>query len=371
SRGEIAYGCSLVEQDMGVITRVAAAHTEKIGTVDDVAHEKGSMFASLARDGVALGNGDDLRVRAQLLRSPAARWFTYGFAEDADLRIMERETRGISLSRVLLRFGERAQKNLGVFREIELTLPLLGDAGAYAAAAALLTAAVLRPGLEAEPIRHALTRLEGEEGRLQVVPLADGTVLLDDCYNANRASVVASLRTAAELARAEGRRMIAVLGEMRELGDLSAEEHRIVGEEAAALGVAALIAVQGDAAEIAQVARGQGVEVIFVSDAEAALNVLRTRIKPGDLVLVKGSRGVGLDGLVRALKSPPGLLHDLRTPVPLPQCCWMAQLFERSPLHSLPDHCSHDDRDADQLPDLALVHPRAAEETNRTSGAGG
>jgi UDP-N-acetylmuramoyl-tripeptide--D-alanyl-D-alanine ligase len=306
SRGEIAHGCSLIEQDVGVITRVAAAHTEQIGTVDDVAREKGSMFASLRRGGVAVGNGDDPRVRAQLLRSPAGRWFTYGTAEDTDLRIVGREAQGFSSSRVSLRFGERAREELRVFGEIELTLPLLGDAGAYAAGAAVLTAAALRPGLEAEAVRRAFAGLEGEEGRLQAVPLADGSVLLDDCYNANRASTVASLRTAGELARAEGRRLLAVLGEMRELGPLAEEEHRAVGEEAAAQGVAALVAVQGDAAAIARAAGERGAEAIFVPDAPAALEAIRGRLRPGDLLLVKGSRGVGLDLVVRALKSLPG-----------------------------------------------------------------
>jgi UDP-N-acetylmuramoyl-tripeptide--D-alanyl-D-alanine ligase len=155
-------------------------------------------------------------------------------------------------------------------------------------------------------VRRAFAGLEGEEGRLQAVPLADGSVLLDDCYNANRASTVASLRTAGELARAEGRRLLAVLGEMRELGPLAEEEHRAVGEEAAAQGVAALVAVQGDAAAIARAAGERGAEAIFVPDAPAALEAIRGRLRPGDLLLVKGSRGVGLDLVVRALKSLPG-----------------------------------------------------------------
>jgi hypothetical protein len=124
-------------------------------------------------------------------------------APGADLRIVERSPLGLTRSRVLLRAGERARQELGFFDEIELDLPLLGDAGAYAAAAALLVAATLRPGLDPGAMRRAFAEIEGEGGRLQALQLADGTVILDDSYNANGASVVASLRTAAELARRE------------------------------------------------------------------------------------------------------------------------------------------------------------------------
>lgn len=299
SRGEIAHGCGLIEQDVGVLTRVAAAHTEQIGTLDDVAHEKGAMFASLPPGGVAVVNGDDPRARAQLLRCGAGRWFRYGVAPGADLRIVERSPLGLTRSRVLLRAGERARQELGFFDEIELDLPLLGDAGAYAAAAALLVAATLRPGLDPGAMRRAFAEIEGEGGRLQALQLADGTVILDDSYNANGASVVASLRTAAELARREGRRLLVALGEMRELGALSAAEHRRVGEEVAAQGATALVAVQGDAAEIARAAAG--IDACFVEDARAALDEVRARLRAGDLLLVKGSRGVGLDLLVRSL----------------------------------------------------------------------
>jgi UDP-N-acetylmuramoyl-tripeptide--D-alanyl-D-alanine ligase len=311
SRGEIAYGCSLIEQHTGIVTLVGAAHTENIGTIDDVAHEKGFMFATLPRGGTAIGNADDLRVRAQLFRTPVERWITYGEAADADVRILGRRPGGLASSRLRLSFSKRVSSKVrheGVVSEVEFETPLLGIAGAYACAAAFAAVASQVTFLDErmEKIAGALGVIEGEDGRLRAVRGADDTVLVDDCYNANRASTVASLRAAAELARAEGRRLVAVLGEMLELGALSADEHRIVGQEVAAQGAAALVAVQGDAAEIARAAAAGGIDACFVPDAPAALEAIRGQLRPGDLLLVKGSRGVGLDLLVRALKSPPG-----------------------------------------------------------------
>jgi UDP-N-acetylmuramoyl-tripeptide--D-alanyl-D-alanine ligase len=311
SRGEIAYGCSLIEQDTGIVTLVGAAHTENIGTIDDVAHEKGFMFATLPRGGIAIANGDDLRVRAQRFRAAVERWITYGEAADADVCILERRPSGLTGSRLRLSFSKRVSREVrheGAAREVEFETPLLGIAGAYASAAAFAAVASEVTFLDEhiDKIARALGEIEGEDGRLRALRGVDGTVIVDDCYNANRPSTVASLRTAAELARTEGRRLVAVLGEMLELGALSTDEHRIVGQEVAAQGVAALVAVQGDAAEIARVAAVAGIDACFVPDAPAALEALWGRLRPGDLVLVKGSRGVGLDLLVRALKSPPG-----------------------------------------------------------------
>lgn len=306
SRGEIAYGCSLVEPHVGVITLVAAAHTENIGAISDVAVEKGAMFASLARDGVAVANADDGRVRGQLLRCGARDWITYGEGPGADVQVIKRQPEGLDWSRLRVRLRGRAR--VAGVDELELRTPLLGVAGSYATAAAIATVLAAAPDrLSAEALQGVFEGLRGEEGRLRTVRLASGAVALDDSYNANRASVVASLRTAAELARSEGRRLVAVLGEMRELGALSADEHRIVGEEAARQGAAVVVAVSGDAAEIARAASSStpGPEVVFVENAARAIDVVAALIRPGDLVLVKGSRGVNLDTVVRALAQAP------------------------------------------------------------------
>ncbi|RYE93004.1 MAG: UDP-N-acetylmuramoyl-tripeptide--D-alanyl-D-alanine ligase, partial [Myxococcales bacterium] len=306
SRGEITHGASLCEPTVGVLTLVAAAHTADIGSVDDVAVEKGALLAALAPSGVAVINGDDARAWGQRGRSPAARALRYGLGPEADVRVVARTPDGLSRSRLQLSLSPAARALGASFDALTVSTPLIGVAGAYAVAAAVASAlAIAADRLDPDAIAAALGSLAGEEGRLRTCPGPDGAVLIDDSYNANRASVEASLVTASELARADGRRLVAVLGEMRELGALSASEHRAVGEAAARAGVAVLVAVQGDAAHLADAARRPGLDVLFVPDAAAALDALEARRQPGDVILVKGSRGVGLDRLVAALSSEP------------------------------------------------------------------
>ncbi len=155
--------------------------------------------------------------------------------------------------------------------------------------------------LASETLSSAFATLGDEGGRLVPVRLADGTLLLDDSYNANRASMVASIDLAAKLAKREGRRLGLVLGEMRELGEHAESEHRLVGEAAARCGPAYVVTVAGHAATLAA-AVGSGVDVVHVDDARAALDALRARLRAGDVVLVKASRGIGLEYVVDGLR---------------------------------------------------------------------
>lgn len=325
SRGEIARGAELVEPDVAVLTLVAAAHTEAIGTVDDVAREKGALFEGLVPHGdtlaspVAIACVDSAHAAAQRVRARGARWLGYGLDEGADVRVTARAAVGLEGARLTLALGPRAAAMGGLPEggSLEVLTPLLGAAGALATAAAVSAAVALGAlgGLVAqgarldelgERVTRALAPLaeagEGEGGRLAAVRLAGGSVLIDDSYNANRASTVAGLGAAAEIARAEGRRLLAVLGEMRELGVMSVDEHRQVGRAAGAAGVAALVAVAGDAAHVADAARAAGVgDAAFVLDARAAVAAAMARLQPGDVVLVKGSRGVGLELVAKAI----------------------------------------------------------------------
>jgi UDP-N-acetylmuramoyl-tripeptide--D-alanyl-D-alanine ligase len=146
----------------------------------------------------------------------------------------------------------------------------------------------------------------GEPGRLRPHELEDGTVVLDDTYNANPASVLSSVRTASEVAADRGAGLVLVVGEMRELGAISAEEHARLGAALAGSGARVLIAVGGDAINYVDAANAAGVESIFVHDAESGLEVLRTRVRPGDVVLVKASRGVRAERIVEGLIAAGG-----------------------------------------------------------------
>lgn len=302
ARGEIARLAEITAPDAGVVTLVAPAHTAGIGTVDDVAVEKGALFAALGEGGIAIANGDDPRVLSQLGRTHARQVITYGFDPRASYRILAREPLGLAATRLCIERPERVPTGprRGV---VEIESPLLGDAGALAVAAALaVVEALTARSMSAERLAAALAPLASvSDGRLAASTLADGTVVIDDSYNANPASMRSSIATAAELARREGRRLVLVLGEMRELGSLAGEEHAAIGDAVAATGAAHVIAVSGEASRIAERARERSIDAEFVPDASAAVPRALASVRAGDLVLVKGSRGVATERVVRAL----------------------------------------------------------------------
>ncbi|MET0594644.1 MAG: cyanophycin synthetase, partial [Polyangiaceae bacterium] len=138
------------------------------------------------------------------------------------------------------------------------------------------------------------------------VALADGTIVIDDRYNANPASMKASLAAAADVAASEKRRLVVVLGEMRELGDLSAEEHEKLGALVARTDVGCVIGVGGDAERVVREATGAGKKATFARDSAEAIAVVLAKVNAGDVVLVKGSRGVATEKVVRALVEARG-----------------------------------------------------------------
>jgi UDP-N-acetylmuramoyl-tripeptide--D-alanyl-D-alanine ligase len=167
---------------------------------------------------------------------------------------------------------------------------------------ALLAAAVaLDAGVPLPAVVQGLETVRPATWRMEVLHADRDVVVLHDAYNANPSSTAAALRTLAQI-DTSGRR-VAVLGEMRELGDHSEEEHAGIGRMVAALGIDELVAVGPEAAPLADAARGGGVGVEVVADADAALHALQALLGPGDAVLVKGSRAVGLERVAQALAS--------------------------------------------------------------------
>jgi len=296
-RGEVATLASVARPDVAVVTAIGVEHTEGLGTLEDVAEEEGDLFAALPEVGIAVGNADDPHVVAQIGRAGARRRVGYGAAAGAAYRIAARRPEGLG--------GAAVRIERGGADAISLSVPLLGEAGALAAAAALgVVEELLGERLDPEQASRALLAMDlPADGRLTVIELADGTAILDDSYNANPVSMRASLRAAAELAEALGKRLVLALGEMRELGALSAAEHDALGAAAAAVRPAALLLVGGDAARAAAAAEAAGVGAVFVeTSAEAAVRARELRI-PGDLWLVKGSRGVRMERVVEALRA--------------------------------------------------------------------
>ena len=289
--GEIAELARIARPRIGVLTAVQPVHLERIGSLDAIEAAKGELLEALPPDGAAILNADDPIVRRMGARS-AARATTYGFADAADVGAEAVTSAGIDGMRFVLRTeGNRRP----------MTIPTLGRLSVHNALAAAAVGRVA--GLSFDEIAAGLAAGWAAPHRAQLVRLGAVT-LVDDSYNASPRSVVAALELLAGL---PGRR-VAVLGEMLELGDASDEGHRVVGE-AAARTVESLVVVGVGARGIADGAVAAGLDparVIRVGGIDAARDALVSRLRDGDVVLVKASRGIGLDRLVDDLRRDLG-----------------------------------------------------------------
>jgi UDP-N-acetylmuramoyl-tripeptide--D-alanyl-D-alanine ligase len=298
--GEIAALAGVIEPDVAVVTNAGLAHAGGVGgSVQDVAREKGALFAGVRRGGVCVANADDGAVLAQLGRAGAgARAITFGADASSDYRLLERTSLGLEGSRLRV-----ARPGCG---SVSALLPIPGNAAAIDFAAAL-AAAEAAAGRALDGSEALVTQALASLGPLasQGVPLpgrmrvlrAHGATLLDDTYNANPASMRAALAT---LGECNGRR-VAVLGEMRELGPAAEREHEALAAVAADAGVALVVSCGGMADLIARGAAARGIDAVFGRDAEAAGRIAVERVRPGDVVLVKASRSVGAEQVVLAL----------------------------------------------------------------------
>ncbi len=277
--GHISYLCDIVRPRVGVVINVGVAHVGEFGSVEAIAAAKSELVEALPSDGVAVLNADDPRVAAMADRT-RARVVRVGHAADADVRATE------------VTLDERGRPAYTLVANGHSAPVRLRVVGAHQVGNTLAAAGVgLALGMDVPALAEALSRLRVvSPRRMDVFDRPDGVTVIDDSYNANPASMAAALRALASLG--QGRRTIAVLGYMAELGDHEVAGHEQVGRLAADLGVDTLVVV-GEAAPIDAGARSQPGwrgESVPVSDQDAAVAVLRDRLRPGDVVLVKGSR---------------------------------------------------------------------------------
>jgi len=286
--GEIADLAAMARPDVGIVTAVLPVHLSRIGTIEAIELAKGELVEALPPGGTAILNGDDPRV-ARMASRTAARVLTYGFGPDNDVTADRLESAGAAGMRFILRLPGDLRR--------AVTTPALGRHGVHNALAA--AAAGLAAGLGPDEICAGLAVGWSAPHRDRVLSLGPITIL-DDSYNASPTSVEAALDLLATL---PARRRVAVLGEMLELGDEHEAGHWVVGKAAA--GVVDLLLVVGEhVAALADAAIAAGLPrdaVIRVDDADATLEAIRPRLRDGDTVLVKASRGIGLDRLVDAL----------------------------------------------------------------------
>jgi UDP-N-acetylmuramoyl-tripeptide--D-alanyl-D-alanine ligase len=297
--GEIARHCRVAPPDVSVVTNVAPVHLEFMGTVEAVALGKAQLVEGLKPGGTAVLNADDRRVAAMREKARhAARVITYGLGGSADVRAVRPEIIGVGTSTFLLRTPAG---------EAQVVLPMHGRHNVLNALAAASVATHF--GLAAEEIAEALATAAPSEMRGEVLRFPAGFTVVDDSYNSNPRSLL-SMAEAVAQGGEDVKRRIVVAGEMLELGAEAEALHREAGREIAGLGVEVLWGVRGHARALVEGAReagmGAGATRFFDSSEEAA-DALAGFVRAGDLVLVKGSRGVHTEGVVEALKERHGL----------------------------------------------------------------
>jgi UDP-N-acetylmuramoyl-tripeptide--D-alanyl-D-alanine ligase len=287
--GEIALLCKIAQPHVGVITNVSHVHMERAGSLDAIAAGKMELIEALPAppDGVAILNYDEPLVR-KMADNTKARIFYYGLSPESDLWASDIEGLGLEGVRFVLHYQGDS---------LHVRVPLLGRHSVHTV---LRAAAVgLAENLSWEEIIHGL-RTSQTQLRLVAVRGPGGSLIMDDTYNAAPTSVIAGLNLLSEL---DGRK-IAVLGDMLELGDFEERGHRMVGVRVADT-ADELIVVGTRAKWIAEEAILSGLpktRVVIVGDKDAAIEYLQDRIGEGDVVLIKGSRGMQMDQIVTALE---------------------------------------------------------------------
>jgi UDP-N-acetylmuramoyl-tripeptide--D-alanyl-D-alanine ligase len=285
--GEIAHLAEIAQPEIGVVTNVGPTHLERLGSIERIAQAKAELVQALPPDGLAILNGDDERVRAMASQARVKSILHYGLEWNNDLWADDVQTHGLGGLR--MRFHFRGQS-------VHARLPILGRHSAYGALAA--AAVGLSLGLAWDEVISGLQD-ESTQVRLLVVPGVRGTTILDDTYNASPDSTGAALNLLAEM---DGRK-VAVLGDMLELGSYEVEGHRLVGRRAAEV-VSGLVTVGKLGQFIAEEAMAAGMPssaVHSVADTDEAVRVLNRVLAEGDFVLVKGSRGMAMEGIVAEL----------------------------------------------------------------------
>ncbi len=301
--GEIARLARISEPDVGVVTNVAPVHLAFFDSVEGIAAAKRELIQNLSRergDPTAVLNEDDSRVR-KFREGFGGRVATFGMSPKADVRAEAIET---------LDGGGSSFRVRGNLMTGEFHLRLPGRHNVENALAALAVAGVF--GVHADEAREALLSFGAMAQRNEVIVLPGGISLLNDSYNSNPRAMERMLETLAEWPGAS--RLIVVAGEMLELGKTSPELHRAVGRKMAAINADWLIAVRGDARFFVEGAVEAGLpreRALFFAGAAEAAEFCRKILEPGDVVLVKGSRGVHLEGVTQALAGAPA---EMRKP---------------------------------------------------------
>lgn len=293
--GEIRRLAEIAAPEIGVVTNIGPAHLEGVGGIAGVVAAKAEIFEGIMPEGTAVLNADDA-VTPALAAGWSGKRVSFGLSAAADVRAerIERAESGAAFTLALADGGR-----------VRVRLPWLGEHNVRNALAAAAAAACL--GADADQIAAGLAAARPAAMRFEIGTFPPGVTVVNDAYNANPASMRAALAAFAQLAGA-GRRAL-VLGDMLELGPVAPEAHRELGVAAAESDPALLLAVGAFSGQVAAGAHAAGLAPAAIAtapDAAAAAAVLAEWLRPGDLVLLKGSRGVGLERVLTRLAAAAG-----------------------------------------------------------------
>ena len=290
--GEISELTRIAPPDLGLVTVVAPVHLEFFSSVDAIAEAKAEMVGGIKPGGVAVLNADDERVaRMRGMRTDIG-YRLFGISNPADVTARDIKAEGLNSTSFLL---------VTPRGEVEAALRVPGRHNVYNALAAAAVADFYEVPLDR--IAEALFESSSPRMRGEVVRFQEGFTLIDDSYNSNPRALVEMMTTVC--ANRDCLRRIVVAGEMLELGATGPELHREAGERAAELGVDLLVGVRGLAREMVEGARARGMSeqaAVFCETPEEAAEVLEREARAGDLILVKGSRGVKTEIVVQRMK---------------------------------------------------------------------
>ncbi|MFH1830277.1 MAG: UDP-N-acetylmuramoyl-tripeptide--D-alanyl-D-alanine ligase [Pseudomonadota bacterium] len=293
--GEIRRLTQIARPDIGLITNVTAAHLEKLHTVEAVARAKGELFEAMDSRGIAIINAEDRWVR-QMASMHAGEKIFFGMQNNCDVKFLHMETNGLDKIDLTLAIRDR---------EYKARLPVPGAHNVMNALAAVAVGVAL--GVDEGEAVNRLSDFHPMAMRFERMQLANGARVVNDSYNANPESMRAAFRTVGAAKRSG--RFIAALGDMLELGDKSGELHQTIGKDAESLGVNELFLLGDYATDVAKGATDSGMSessVHICEDADQLVRLVEIELKAGDVLLVKGSRGMHMEVLVEHLKKEIG-----------------------------------------------------------------
>jgi UDP-N-acetylmuramoyl-tripeptide--D-alanyl-D-alanine ligase len=302
--GELTLLAGIAEPAVGVVTNVYPVHLERMGSIEAIAETKSELVRALPEDGIAVLNGDDERVRAMAEKTDARVVF-YGLGAGNHVRADSVTTDGLKGTSFWLTVEEE---------RFFVKVPFVGAHGVQVALVALAVGYAF--GMH---ISEMLVGLQdpGTQVRLLYAPGPRGSEIIDDTYNASTPSVLSALGLLEDIT---AERRIAVLGEMREMGRISEDEHRVVGRRAGA--IVDLLVTYGDAARVvaeearsmAEADRPIAVHSFSEGEKDAIVTLLRDELREGDVVLLKGSRGLAMETIVQDLRTD--VSHDVDPAAP-------------------------------------------------------